>query len=178
MAVKKRKAPKKEYGKLLAAALKGPDALQAFNKEESARYEQGRISFLEDLAAELGLHREKFRSDGEWLYELAFRLACDQYASTGDRGRPTDSLTEDDFMLWHEWQKEKRRSSDTDDRKIAESLVERLSPWKEDWEAEKSPVTGEVALGVKRKIAEKLRGRYRTIKSKIIKIEKLLGAKT
>jgi hypothetical protein len=167
MTVKKRKAPKKERGRLLAAALQGRGALQAFNKDESARYEHGRIKFLEALAAELGLQREKFRSDGEWLYELAFRLACDQYASTGDRGRPTDSLTEDDFMLWHEWQGEKRKAPNARDREIAENLVERLSPWKEDWEAEKSPVTGEIALGVKRKIAEKLRGRYRTIKPKI-----------
>lgn len=178
MAVNKRKAPKKEGGKLLAAALQGPDALQAFNKDESARYEQGRIKFLEDLAAELGLKRDKFRSDVEWFYELAFRLACDQYASAGGRGRPTDDLTDDDYILWHEWKKEKRKAPNASGREIAESLVERLSPWKKDWEAEKSLVTGEVALGVKREIAEKLRGRYRTINPKIVKYKKLLGAKT
>jgi len=177
MAVNKRQAPKIERGKLTAAALRGPDALQAFSKDESARYEQERIKFLEALAAELGLQREKFRSDGEWLYELAFRLACDQYASTGGRGRPTDTLTDHDWALWYEWQKEKRKAPNTEDRKIAERLVERLSPWKEDLEAKKSPVTGKVALGVKREIAEKLRGRYRTIDPKINKQKKLLGAK-
>lgn len=178
MKVKKRKAPKKDHGKLCAAALKGPVALRDFNKDESARYEKGRINFLEDIAAELGLRRDKFRADVEWLFELAFRLACDQYASTGGRGRPTDDLTDDDYMLWYEWQKEKKKAPNATGREIAESLVERLSPWKKDWEAKKSPVTGEVALGVKREIAEKLRGRYRTINPKIVKFKKLLGAKT
>ena len=177
MVVKKRKAPKKERGKLLAAALKGPDALQAFNKDESARYEQGRISFLEDLAAELGLHREKFRSDGEWLYELAFRLAYDQYASTGGRGRPTE-LTNEDFQLLTFWKE--RETTGASERAIALNLVEIVEPWAAQF-AEKLKSNEKKRLAdrlpihqLKDSVADNLRKRYRRIGARV---EKKLGRK-
>jgi len=178
MAVKKRKAPKKERGKLLAAALRGPDALQAFSKDESARYEQERIKFLEALAAELGLQREKFRSDGEWLYELAFRLACDQYASTGERGRSPD-LTSADFQLLAYWREKERTGAS--ERAIALNLVEIVQPWAEQFAEKlkanerKKPADRLSSHVVRASVADNLRKRYRRI---AIQIEKKLGSKT
>ena len=173
MAVGKRKAPRKETGKRFAAALKGPDSLWAF----SQRHEQERLEFLQGVAADLGLKRERFGSSLVWLFELAYRLASDQFASVGEKGRPPEELTVDDFQLWAEWNAE-RRKSNASDRRIAIMLIERISPWKDELEAIKSPVTGKAATSVKRGIAEDLRGRFRTVDARLGRIEKLLGEKT
>jgi len=177
MAVGKRKAPKKERGKLMAAALQGPDALRAFSRDESARYEQEQIKFLRGVAADLGLKRERFGSSLEWLFELAYRLAFDQYGSPGEKGKPPEKLTVDDFQLWAAWNAE-RRKSNVSDRKIAMTLVERVSPWKDELQKKRSPVTGKVATSAKRKIAERLRGRFRTVDARLGRIEQLLGEKS
>jgi hypothetical protein len=110
MGVAKRKAPKKDRGKLLAAAMEGPHVLDAYSKRESERYERERIKFLQSLATELGLERKEFGSDTEWLFELAFRLASDRYASAGDRGRSPDTLSHDDWELWSVWNGKKKTS--------------------------------------------------------------------
>lgn len=172
MAVGKRKAPKKKNGKRLAAALKGPDSLRKFSR----RHEQERLEFLQGVAADLGLERERFGSSLVWLFELAYRLASDQFASVGEKGRPPEELTVDDFQLWAEWNAE-RRKSNASDRRIAFMMIERISPWKDELEVKKSPVTGKVATSVKREIAEDLRGRFRTVDARLGRIEKLLGEK-
>lgn len=173
MTVGKRKAPKKETAKRLAAALKGPDSLRTF----SQRHEQERLEFLQGVAADMGLERERFGSSLVWLLELAYQLAFDQFASVGEKGRPPEKLTVDDVQLWAEWNAE-RRKSNVSDRQIAIMLIERISPWKDELEAKKSPVTGKVATSVKRGIAEDLRGRFRMVDARLGRKEKLLGGKT
>jgi hypothetical protein len=173
MAIAKRKAPKKDRAKLLAAAMEGPHVLAAYRKRESERYERERIKFLQRLAAELELEREQFGSDIEWLFELAFRLASDRYASAGDRGRSSDPLSHDDWELWDAWNGKKEKAPNASARAISESLVKLLPEWKKEFEKAKKQLAGRPYKKVEREIAEKIRQRYRTIAPKIQK----LGAK-
>jgi hypothetical protein len=178
MAVRKRKAPQKAArGKLLAAALDGPDALGAFSKSESARYEKERINFLEGIALDFGVRRERFRSDLEWLYELAYRLASEHHTSTGNRGRPS-YLSDSDLELWACWKKEEKTGAS--ERRIAGNLVEIVQPWASRFAEElsvnekKKPADRLLRHALKRPIADTLRKRYKKIANQI---EEILGTK-
>jgi hypothetical protein len=153
--------------------MEGPDVLDAYSKRESERYEGERIKFLQRLAADLGLEREEFASHIEWLFELAFRLASDRYASAGDRGRPPDPLSHDDWALWSAWNRKKKKAPNASSRAISESLVKFLPKWKKDFEEAKKQFVGRPHKMVEREIAEKIRQRYRTIAPQM----KKLGAK-
>lgn len=178
MAIKKRKAPKKlGRERFLAAALQGADTLAAFSKSESARYEEERISFLNGIAVDLGVGREQFRSDTEWLYELAYRLASEHYARTGNRGRPS-YLSGSDFQLWACWKVEEKTGAS--ERRIAGKLVETLQPWASRFAEElsvnekKKPSDRLLRHDLKRPIADTLRKRYKKI---VNQIEEILGTK-
>jgi hypothetical protein len=173
MVIAKRKAPKKDHGKLLAAAMEGPHVLDAYSKRESEKHERERIKFLQSLATELGLERKEFGSDIEWLFELAFRLASDRYASAGNRGRVPDALSHDDWELWSAWNDKKKTTPNASARVISESLVNLLPRWKKEFEEAKKQLAGLPYKKVQRQIAEKIRQRYRTIAPQMEK----LGAK-
>jgi hypothetical protein len=162
MSVRKRKAPKKEPGKRLAAALEGPDSLRTF----SQRHEQERIEFLQGVAADLGLERERFGSSLVWLFELAYRLASDQFASTGSRGRPS-RLTSDDLELGTLWITLKRKGFT--EREIALGLVAKVQPWAKQFadklkaNEEKKPKDRLTSDDLKKQVADNLRKRFRRI---------------
>lgn len=173
MAVGKRKAPKKENGKRLAAALKGPDSLRTFSREDLQRHEHERLAFLQGVATDLGLERERFGSNLVWLFELAYRLASDQFASTGSRGRPSE-LTSDDLKLWTLFITLKRKGFT--EREIALSLVA-VKPWAKQFEdklkanEEKKPKDRLTRNDLKEQAADNLRKRFRRIAGLIEKIK-------
>jgi len=178
MAVRKREAPRVSHQLLLAAALRGRDALAAFSEKEFERVRQERINWLLKLAEDLGLGREKFQSDQGWLFELAFRLASDQYASTGDRGRPHSPFSDADFDLCLRWEVEKKeRKKGVTERSIAMKLVETVQPWASQFD---DKLAEELAKNknrserlarqkVKGLLADNLRKRYRRIVDRLKK---------
>lgn len=177
MAVRKREAPRPIRQLLLVAALRGRDALAAFSEKEFKRFHQERINWLLKLAEDLGLGREKFQSDGEWLFELAFRLASDQYASTGARGRPHSSFSSADFDLYVRWETEKERKKGVTERSIAMKLVETVQPWAsqfddklaEELAKDKNRSERLARQKVKGLLADNLRKRYRRIVDRLKK---------
>jgi hypothetical protein len=178
MAVSKRKAPARvSNASLLSVALQDSNELNSYLRRESERYENERIEFLLDIGKQLGIRREGYGSDMVWLYELAYRLAHERYASAGVKGKSLQRPSVEDFQLWAEWNSKKRTSS-VSDRKISIELVERVAPWKGKFEAallaqsSRRPEDRMPRREIRRRIADLMRKRYALIAPRI---EKIMG---